>query len=139
MSETAKTSDTVALVLNRDLLFGSRLRNALSQLGLTPRFVPDATALAAAYRETAADAVIAIIDMNSAVDWEVIKELAADASGMPMLGFGPHVDVDQRRMAKAAGLTRIVSNGQFHAEMAELIERYRRRKLPPGTIGASSP
>ena len=45
---------------------------------------------------------------------------------MPTLAFGPHVDVEGRRAAKAAGVTRIVSNGQFHSDMAGLIERYRR-------------
>jgi hypothetical protein len=42
----------------------------------------------------------------------------------PLLGFGPHVDVDGRRAAKAAGLTRIVSNGEFHRDLVALVARY---------------
>ncbi|MDF3015147.1 MAG: hypothetical protein K0R44_372, partial [Thermomicrobiales bacterium] len=44
----------------------------------------------------------------------------------PTLAFGPHVDIEGRRAAKAAGVTRIVSNGQFHTDTVGLIERYRR-------------
>ena len=67
--------------------------------------------------------------MNGAVSWDVIDEVLSRPSGdrVPTLAFGPHVDVESRRAAKAAGVTRIVSNGQFHGDMAGLIERYRRR------------
>ena len=69
-----------------------------------------------------------IIDMNGAIPWDVIREAQSsrDDDRTPTLAFGPHVDVEGRRAARAAGVTRIVSNGQFHSDMAGLIERYRR-------------
>jgi hypothetical protein len=74
-------------------------------------------------------AVIGIIDMNGAVSWDELGAALAtgESEHAPTLAFGPHVDVEGRRAAKAAGVTRIVSNGQFHADMAGLIDRYRRR------------
>jgi hypothetical protein len=59
----------------------------------------------------------------------VISEARSRADGghTPTLAFGPHVDIENRRAAKAAGVGRIVSNGQFHSDTAGLIERYRRR------------
>ena len=49
---------------------------------------------------------IGIIDMNGAVSWDVISEVRSRASGehVPTLAFGPHVDVENRRAAKAAGV-----------------------------------
>jgi hypothetical protein len=126
MTEGAQSPYSVALVMNRDLLFGSRIRAALARAGLEARFVPDTERFVAAYRELAPSGAIAILDMNGPVDWERVQGVASEPDGFPILAFGPHVDVEGRRAAKAAGMTRIVSNGQFHSDMLELIERYRR-------------
>ncbi|MCC7023276.1 MAG: hypothetical protein IT338_10630 [Thermomicrobiales bacterium] len=124
---TTGDSGRTAIVLNRDLLFGSRIRGALGILGLTPRVTPNTESFIEALRAVGADAAIGIIDMNSAVDWEVLAPaLRGAANPPPTLAFGPHTDVENRRLAKAAGVTRIVSNGQFQQQAAELIERYRR-------------
>ena len=60
---------------------------------------------------------------------ERVKGLAlalgfALAGGARVLAFGPHMDVEKMRAAKDAGVTRTISNSQFHRNMAELIERY---------------
>jgi methylmalonyl-CoA mutase cobalamin-binding subunit len=129
MTEATGTRPTLALVLNRDLLFGSRMRSALNSLGLEARFVSTAEQFVGALHQEPGSVAIGIIDMNGAVSWKVIREGLSGANGgdVPTLAFGPHVDVEGRRAAKAAGVTRIVSYGQFHADMAGLIERYRRR------------
>ena len=129
MTESTGTRPILAVVLNRDLLFGSRIRSALSSLGLEARFVSTAEQFVGALHQEPGSVAIGIVDMNGAVSWNVIREELSGAIGeaVPTLAFGPHVDVEGRRAAKAAGVTRIVSNGQFHADMAGLIERYRRR------------
>ena len=65
---------------------------------------------------------IGIIDMNGAVSWDVIREALSRADGdvVPTLAFGPHVDIEGRREA-VGRVTRIVSNGQFHSDMAALM------------------
>ena len=129
MTALAGQGPTLAVVLNRDLLFGSRIRTALKGLGLEGRFVATAEQFAGALREQPESLAIGIIDMNGAVSWNVIQEELSRPNDdrVPTLAFGPHVDVEGRRAAKAAGVTRIVSNGQFHSDVAGLIERYRRR------------
>jgi len=123
----------VVVALNRDLMFGSRISSVVKALGFAPRLVKDTDAFALAVRE--ADPALAIVDMNGPVDWGAIAALAADpAVTTPLLGFGPHVDVDGRRAAKAAGMTRIVSNGDFHRDTAELISRYARPAGQPGDL-----
>ncbi|MBA3449780.1 MAG: hypothetical protein H0T18_01055 [Chloroflexia bacterium] len=119
---------TVAIVLNRDLLFGLRIRNALASLGLDSRFVPDADRFVEALGAHGESTAIGIVDMNGAVAWDSVRDaLAASSDAPPILAFGPHVDIDGRRAAKGAGVSRIVSNGKFHSDMAGLIDRYRRR------------
>ncbi|MCC2626632.1 MAG: response regulator receiver protein [Thermomicrobiales bacterium] len=128
MTEPTGEGPTLAIVLNRDLLFGSRIRSALASLGLESRFVATAEQFVGALSQEPNKVAIGIIDMNGAISWDVIREAGSrvDSGLAPTLAFGPHVDIEGRRAAKAAGVTRIVSNGQFHTDTVGLIERYRR-------------
>lgn len=120
----ALTNGTV-VVLNRDLMFGSRISTAARSLGYAARFVRDLPALAGALAEPGDQPVLVVLDMNAALDWDAVAGLIAGLGGrVPVIGFGPHVDVDGRRAAKGAGLTRIVSNGEFHRDTAGFIGRY---------------
>ena len=129
MTDSTDRGPRVAIILNRDLLFGSRIRSALASIGLRPLFVANAGDFVDALVEQRELAAIGIIDMNGPVTWDVIRETLGrgDLALAPTLAFGPHIDVENRRAAKAAGITRIVSNGQFHGDMVGLIERYRQR------------
>ncbi|MFT4039710.1 MAG: hypothetical protein QM692_16130 [Thermomicrobiales bacterium] len=122
----AEAEAPVAVVLNRDLMFGSRIRSALAGIGMQAVVKGDTGAFIAATRELGDRAVIAIIDMNGVVDWAAVEAALAEGGLPPVLGFGSHTDVETRRAAKAAGVDRIVSNGQFHAAMTSYVERYRR-------------
>jgi hypothetical protein len=62
--------------------------------------------------------------LREAVDWEQLAAILADYPAIPSLGFGSYTDVETRRAAKAAGLTRIVANSEFHRDAAALIQRY---------------
>jgi hypothetical protein len=128
MTELTGQRPSLAVVLNRDLLFGSRIRSVLTGLGLEARFVATADQFVGALSEEPDSVAIGIIDMNSSIPWDVIRDGLSRAEGSlaPTLAFGPHVDIEGRRAAKAAGVTRIVSNGQFHGDMSVLIDRYRR-------------
>ncbi|MCA9863093.1 MAG: hypothetical protein KC432_08735 [Thermomicrobiales bacterium] len=126
-ANTHEEATPVVVVLNRDLMFGSRIRSAMATLGLQVVVKGDTAAFLEAARTLGNRAVMAIIDMNSQVDWEkVATALAGDDALPPVLGFGSHTDVETRRAAKAAGVDRIVSNSQFHADMAGYVQRYRR-------------
>ncbi len=119
----------VLIALNRDVFFGVRLRNLAKELGFDLRLVPDATAVAEALRELHARTALLVVDMNvldQGIDWPALKETLEAYPEVPSLGFGSHTDVDVRRNAKAAGLSRIVSNGEFRRDAAALIQRYAR-------------
>jgi len=127
MSQNSVDGASVAVVLNRDLLFGSRIRGALASLGLGATFVGTTEQFASALIERKSSVAIGIIDMNDVVSWDVVRQTLQEQVDLPpTLAFGPHTDVENRRAAKAAGVTRIVSNGQFHSDMTALVDRYRR-------------
>lgn len=118
-----RQTDTGRIVsLSRDLFFGMRVRTIVGKLGYDLKLVKDESSVVDAVSED--DVSIVIIDFNQPVDWD---ELLPVLSGeTPVLAFGSHTDVDGFRAAKAAGVTRVVSNGEFSRRLPELIEQYRR-------------
>ena len=122
---------SLVVVLNRDLIFGSRIRNALRSLGLGAVFAADTEQFAHLARSRGPALVLGVIDMNGVADWKAVGERKDDPTvDVPLIAFGPHVDVASRRAAKAAGIDRLLSNGEFHRDTAGLLRRYARR-IPP--------
>ena len=122
---------SIVVVLNRDLMFGSRIRNALWSLGLGAVFAADTAKFAELIRSSGPALVLGVIDMNGGVDWQAVRELKDDPTvDVPLIAFGPHVDVAGRRAAKAAGIDRLLSNGEFHRDTAGLVRRYA-HPMPP--------
>lgn len=111
------------LLLIPDVFFAVTVRNAVRRLGYDPHILKTTDELVVAASEH--EAVLTVVDLGairSSEEWVDIGEV--EANGIPVLVFGSHKDVDGLRAAKAAGVTRVVSNGQFHREMRDLIERY---------------
>ena len=111
------------LLLIPDVFFAVTVRNTVRRIGYDPHIVKVTEDLIVAAGEH--QAVLAVIDLaavRSETEWDDIGELVT--GGLPVLVFGSHKDVDGLRAAKSAGVTRVVSNGQFHREMPELIQRY---------------
>jgi hypothetical protein len=116
----------VILALITDLFFSVTVRNTIRRLGFESALARSAGDILDDMAEM--DVVLAVVDLNAIrddSDWDAVADAAGE--GLPILLFGAHRDVDGLRRAQAAGVTRVVSNGQFHREMPELIERYARR------------
>jgi len=117
------TERGTVIVLISDLFFSVNIRVTLRRLGynavLTRSIGEVSDGLASG------DVRLVVVD-GTAVDtgesWERIGQIAA--SGIPVLVFGPHKEVETLRAAKMAGVTRVVANSQFHREMPVLVERY---------------
>ena len=117
------------VVLNTDLFFGVKIGNQLKKQGYSVAFRKTTAEFAAQTR--AADAVLGLIDLNAEPDWAGISELVQEVGARtPILVFGSHLDVDGLRAAKSAGVRRVVSNGDFHQNMLELVARYARKDQP---------
>ena len=130
MYRTSLPQDPLVLVaLNRDVFFGVRLRNLAKELGFDLILAQNSDGLSRALRERHQTVALVVIDMNvldQAVEWDAVAALLAAYPAIPSLGFGSHTDVETRRSAKRAGLTRIVANSEFHRDAASLIQRYAR-------------
>jgi hypothetical protein len=119
---TLEASTPRIAVLNRDVFLGVRLTQLGHQLGCAVTIAPDTEAFLKLLESP--EHVLGIIDINARPDWDVLAEGISGAPLPPILAFGPHLDVDALRLAKAAGVTRVVSNGTFHRDAAALITRY---------------
>ena len=89
-----------------DLLFGSKLRGALS---------------AAGHEVVAPDdpADVQVVDLTA----EPGERLGAARTGeLPTLAFYSHVEVDVRRQAEQAGVDRVVPRSRMAREAAALVE-----------------
>jgi hypothetical protein len=113
------------VLLSGNLMASIAITNTARALGFTVDRVQETSQLMERLSSAEGRFALAIIDMNQSSDWQRIASYLHSGASLPtVIGFGPHVDVEGRRAAKLAGLTRIVTNGQFHREMASLIERY---------------
>ncbi|HUG14260.1 MAG TPA: hypothetical protein VMM78_04505 [Thermomicrobiales bacterium] len=124
-SERASESRGTVVALIPDVFFSVTVRNVVRRGGFNPVIVSAAGDLTRVAREH--DAVLAIVDATAVRGdggWAEIG--AVDRECAPVLVFGPHRDVDVLRRAKGAGVTRLVSNSQFHGDMLSLITRYAR-------------
>ena len=121
---TTKKERGVVVGLIKDVFFGITVRNTIRRLNFEAQIIKALDELPSAIAVYEPD--LPIVDLNLMGDdpaqWDPIKD--ALAGGTRVLAFGPHMDVEKMRAAKEAGVTRSISNSQFHRNMAELIERY---------------
>ena len=59
-------------------------------------------------------------DIDGPAGAEMIKQ--AVARNLPVVAFGPHVDVDGRQRAKAAGARRVLSNGNLSRDLPAILK-----------------
>lgn len=106
--------------LSRDVFFGMRIRTVLKNLGYEMKLCKTEQELV----EAAPGAIMVLIDFNIPVDWDALIPVLEGE--VPVLAFGAHTNVDGFRAAKTAGVTRVVSNGEFSRRLPALLTQYRR-------------
>jgi hypothetical protein len=119
-------AETVVLLVE-DLMFLPRLEAGLRALGYQPLTATNETDLSRALYQAP---VLAIIDLFSRTfDWEALvrsmKGPDKKADHVPVLGFGPHVDLALRERALAAGCTAVVGRGAMVGQLAQLVEKHK--------------
>jgi hypothetical protein len=128
MSSTTRKERGTVIALISDIFFGITVRNVSRKLDFETIVIRDPSELNQTLAVYEPD--LLIVDMTVPGEdedaWERIEDVVE--SDIRVLAFGPHREVDLFRMAKDAGVTRVVANSQFHREMGELINRY---ALPP--------
>ena len=112
-------SATVAIIVV-DLMFQSRIRAAVEQLGMEPRVADVAPAANIA---VAARPALVVIDLHAAgIDVPAVIR-AAKAVGSKVLAFGRHTEPATLRAAREAGADSVVARSQLVEELPELLRR----------------
>jgi CheY-like chemotaxis protein len=112
--------------LVKDLFFSSKITEATRHLGLVALIEDDAAAFEETVREEHPG--IALIDLGlSSVDWaSAVRRLRADPvfATLPIIAFGPHMDLEARERALAAGCTEFLANSKIATDLAHIVGRY---------------
>jgi hypothetical protein len=70
------------------------------------------------------ESTLALVDFNTEVDWKVVQDAVQAHPGTAVIAFGAHTDTAGFRLAREAGVTRVISNGAFSQHISQLVERY---------------
>ena len=102
----------LAILLYTDLMFGVQMQNMARKAGyrvlsLRPGELPDA-------------GDVLIVDLSARADWESAVR-KAHKDGLPVIAFGPHIDSESRRKAKAAGATRVLANSNLARDLPGIL------------------
>jgi hypothetical protein len=118
--------ESIILIVD-DLMFLPRLEQGARHLGYTPLPATDEAQLTRALFQSP---VLVIVDLFSrSFDWAALVALvkASKAGPTPVLGFGPHVDLDLRERALAAGCDAVVGRGAVAGNLSHLVEKHKWR------------
>lgn len=107
--------------LSTDLMLMSQLAGAAQRAGATVDTVANLESLIERVRQNAASLVL--IDLATpALDVELaVAQLRALPQPPTILAFGPHVQGARLELARQAGCDRVISRGQFHAQMEAIL------------------
>lgn len=116
--------ETIILIVD-DLMFLPKLENALKHLDYQPVPATDESALTRALFKSP---VLVIVDLFSqSLDWVSLIKLVrkSKAGPVPILSFGPRVDLQLREKALAAGCSAVVGRGAVAAQLPQLVEKHK--------------
>jgi CheY-like chemotaxis protein len=114
------TAAKTILAMVSNLMYSVKIREAASKLGATAAFVESSEELANKIREIRPSLVI--FELSSLQPgWQEAVQ-AAKSAGLPMIAYGPHVDVKAREEALQAGIDEVYANSKFNLELSRLLE-----------------
>ncbi len=106
----------VAGLFSPDLMFLVSLQAMARKAGFVPRALRPA--------EAPGDVRVLIVNLAGTHEWEeAIRD--AVAHGVPVVAFGPHMDVESRKRARAAGATRVLINSNLDRDLPRILAELR--------------
>jgi len=110
------------VLLTADLMQSSQIAGAASRIGKPLRVFRSPDALWAALEAEPAGLVIVDLALPALDIPGLIAHLRALPNGAPRtLAYGSHVHTERLATARDAGCDQVVSRGQFHAQMDQLL------------------
>ncbi len=84
--------------------------------------------------------VLIVVELNSETlpweTWVVAAKTSPAVRRIPIVGFGSHIDLEQRGRALAAGCDAVLAQGRFSSAMPELLQKYARLPDPAAAQAA---
>jgi hypothetical protein len=115
----------LVLVFEDDLLFAARVENGLRAIGFHARFVASANRVGEALK---ALPVLILVNIGSrTVPWPRLVQLVKDRRSFlpaPVVGYGPHVDLELRQEALDSGCDAVVGRSAVANGLDSLLGRY---------------
>ncbi|CAL1151119.1 unnamed protein product [Cladocopium goreaui] len=109
-----------ALLITADLMAGSMAEGAAQRAGVSMKIVaPGRASDERDARFVAIDLTAPIADLS-----ELVAQLRASSPEATLLAYGPHVHEAKLQAAQDAGCDLVVSRGQFHKQVEELLRRH---------------
>jgi CheY-like chemotaxis protein len=120
-----------ALHVTNDLLFSSQVQSAADQIGVTLNVVRSAAELPR-YLD-AGDVRLVILDLTTADcgPGQLLPPLRRLPECPHVVAYAPHVMKARLQAARDAGCDQVLTRGQFHARMGEVLEQF---AVPPGPV-----
>jgi hypothetical protein len=118
---------TFIALLSADLMQGSQIAGAAQRVSARLRSFSTVDSLCAALAEIPSPEEVArLVIVDLSLPGLDVPALMARFETLPAgkprtLAFGPHVHADRLAAAREAGCDQVVSRGQFHAQMEELL------------------
>jgi hypothetical protein len=121
MSETSQ-SDTVdestgsVVMLSGDLIFSSRVKAAAERAGLQFR-------VAGNLPDDCTDSIrFVVLDLStrSKLTDEIVEKCNERCPQAKLIAYGPHVQIAKLGNARAAGITMVMTNGQFDSQLPQI-------------------
>jgi len=115
----AAVKTIVALVNN--LMFSVRIRDVASTLGGIVTLVSTNEEI---LEKLEIRPSLLILDLTAVTEgWEDVVAKAKQA-GIPVLAYGPHVNVDARQAAEAAGCDDVIANSKLTLDLPNILSKY---------------
>ncbi len=107
-----------------DLLWATKIKSTAEALGLAARPVRNLDMLAARLADSPVKALMVDLEAGP-VAIELVAHLRGHAdpatAALPILAFGPHVNVEGLMGAKAAGASSVMARGALNANLPQIL------------------
>jgi len=119
-----QTDQKTILVAVTDIFFYTKVRDALMAKGYRIERARTQQDIAEKASATIPSAFILNMNDETLNAFQALDTLKADAGlkAIPILAFANHEEVDTFNLAKALGVTKIVSRNEFSARLKDLVE-----------------
>lgn len=112
------------LYLTGDLLFSSQVSGAAARAGVALRVLGSAEAVLALAAAERIGAVVLDLTAPGLSVGDVAPKLKKLPHPPVIVAYAPHVHGDTLAAAQAAGCDLVLTRGQFHAQMEDVLRRY---------------